>query len=161
MNVANFGGDPTPIATIMINRKAASLAAVYDTLAEGTNIFAVLGVSTGRRPAISMIHHWQNPHSGIGFVWNELDFSVVAMEAWSGRRIPDQVYHQIPTMEEPAPSCFLSCLECYAHSKGRALQMEPVGNVLFATYKGEASAREKLAVGTELRGGAIKLSLLG
>ena len=38
--------------------------------------------------------------------------------------------------------------------------MEPVSDVLFATYKGEASAREKLDVGTELRGGAIKLSLV-
>jgi hypothetical protein len=90
---------------------------------------------------IPMIYH-QNPHYGIGFEWNELDFSVVAMEAWSGRRVPEQVYHQIPTTEEPAPSCFLSCLERYADSKGRALQMEPVGDMLFATYKGEASARE-------------------
>jgi hypothetical protein len=132
---------------------------VYDTLAEGTNIFAVLGASTGRGPAISMIQYYQNPHVGLGFGWDELDFSVAVMEAWSGRRHADQVYHQIPTTEEPAPSCFLSCLERYVASKGRVLHMEPVGEVLLAAYKGEAFAREKLTAGTELRGGAIKLSL--
>ena len=160
MNVAHLGGDPTPIATILINRQPTALINVYNTLAEGKEIFAVLGASTGRGPAISTIQHWRNPHYGVGLGWNELDFSGISMEAWSGGPIiPDQVYHQIPTTEEPAPSCFLSCLERYALSKGRALQMETVGDVLFATYMGETSAREKLDVGTKLRGGAIKLSL--
>jgi hypothetical protein len=159
MNVAHFGGDPTPIATILINRRPESLADVCDRLAKGENIFAVLGASLGQGPAISMIQYHPHAHYGLGFHGNELEFCETAMEAWSGRRIPDQVYHQIPTSEELAPLCFLSCLDRYAESKGFALQMEPVSDVLFATYRGEASAREKLDVGTELRGGAIKLSL--
>jgi len=159
MNVADLGGDPTPIARILINRKPEALGDVFETLAHGTNIFAVLGASMGRGQAISMIHYYRNPHLGISFGWDELDFSVATMEAWSGRRYPDQAYHQIPTTEEPAPSCFLSCLERYAVSKGRVLHMELVRDALLATYKGEASARENLAVGTELRGDAIKLSL--
>jgi hypothetical protein len=160
MNVAAFGGDPTPIATILINRKPASLIKVHDTLSEGKEVFAAFDASTGRGPRISMIHHWQTPYYAIGFDWNELNFLVVAMEAWSGTRASDEEYHRCPTTEEPAPSCFLSCLQRYAHSKGRTLKMEIVSNVLLATYKGEASSREHLSVGTELRADAIKLSLV-
>jgi hypothetical protein len=161
MNVAEFGGDPTPIATILINRQAASLIKVYDKLVEGMEIFAVLGPSTGGGGlSISQIHHRHSQHYTIGLAGNEVNFSVVAMEAWSGRRFPDQTYHKMPTIEEPAPSSFLSCLERYVHSKGRALEMETVSNVLFGTYKGDTSSREKLSVGTELRGAAVKLSLV-
>ena len=82
------------------------------------------------------------------------------MEAWSVSRFPDEVYHKIPTPEEPHASCFLSCLERYAVLKERTLNMELINDVVFATFKGEPSSREKLSVGTELRGAAIKLSLI-
>jgi hypothetical protein len=59
MNVAGFGGDPTPIATILMNRQATSLIKVYDMLAEGREIFAALGASTGGHGvAISEIRYW-------------------------------------------------------------------------------------------------------
>jgi hypothetical protein len=85
MNMADLGGDPTPIATVLINRQPTALINVYDMLAEGKEIFAVLGASTGRGPAISMIQHWQHPHYGVGLNWNELDFSVVAPWCTWGR----------------------------------------------------------------------------
>lgn len=157
INIAEFDGDPTPIATILINRKPTSLSKVYNALAKRKEIFAAF--STAHGLSISTIH-WQTPYYGLGLRSNEVDFSVLTMEAWSAARIPNPVYHKIPSAEDPTPSCFLSCLERYASSKGRTLKMEIVGNVLFATYKGESSPREKLSVGAELRGSAVNLSLM-
>ncbi len=159
-NVASLGGDPTPIATILINRQLTTLINVYDLLVKEKEIYAVLGSPSGPVPSLSMIYHRPTPYHGIGLSAKDLNFSVATMEAWPGLRFPEHVYHRIPTSENPASSCFLSCLERHAHSKGRELQMEPVSNVLFGTYKGEPSSREKLAVGTELRENAIRLSLI-
>jgi Histidine kinase-, DNA gyrase B-, and HSP90-like ATPase len=163
INVAEFGGDPTPIATVLINRKPMALSAVYEILASGKTIFAAAeGPASGphQMPSISTVHHWNTRGYGIGFRWDELDFVEVTMEAWRGRMAPDQFYHQTPTEEFPAQSCFLSCLKSYARSKGRTLQWELVHDALFAHYKGEASPREKLSTGTEVRGRALKLSLV-
>jgi hypothetical protein len=159
MNVAEFGGDPTPIAMVLINRQFQSLATVYDMLAEGKNIFAVVGQPTVRGPAISTVVYRPSRHHGFGFAWNELDFPILVMEAWSGRHFPDQVYHLIPAPAEPTPSCFLSCLKRYSESKGHVLQLESAEEVLLATYRGEASPREKLVFGAELRGQALMISM--
>ena len=110
-------------------------------------------------PTISTIVYRPNPHHGLGFDWNELDFPVLVMEAWNGRHFRDQLYHRIATTEESIPSCFLSCLEKYVDSKGQSLQVTPVPEVLFATYKGETSVRENLTLGTQLHGAALKISL--
>ncbi len=163
MNVAEFGGDPTPIATILINRQARTLASVYDMLAEGKEIFAAAGSSTGGHPkalSISQVLYWSRGSFGMGLHPNELDFAVITMEAWSGKRVPDQVYHQIPIEEFPTPSSFLSCLERYACSKTRTLKMELTRDVLFAHFTGEPSPRDGLLPGTELRGAAIRLRLV-
>jgi hypothetical protein len=112
-----------------------------------------------RGPAISTVIYRPSLHHVFSFAANDLDFPILVMEAWHGRHFPDQAYHRIPTLEEPIPSSFLACLEHYARSKGKSLQLHPVPDVLFATYKGETSAREKLAFGTELHGRALKLSL--
>ena len=98
MNVAQFGGDPTPIAMILINRKPTTLAGVYKMLAAGKAVTAAVSPSVGRQlPTISMVMHWRSPGHGEGLGSNELDFAVATMEAWSSRRVPDQHYHQIPT----------------------------------------------------------------
>ena len=108
MNVFQFGGDPTPLARILINRSVTALADVYERLAKGEEIYAALGDSTGKGFAISLINYWQTPHHGIGLGFDELDFVITAMEAWSGR-IPNQMYHQIPTKENPLlPSIFIN-----------------------------------------------------
>jgi hypothetical protein len=60
MNVAE-GGDPTPIATILIGRKPTSLAHACDELAEGKEMFAVVGDPTGQGPSISLLHHRSSP----------------------------------------------------------------------------------------------------
>jgi len=161
LNVAEFGGDPTPIAMILINRQPTAISKVYDMLQPGTPIFAVVGAPTIIQPAaISMLFHWRSPGHGEGLQWNELDFTLATMEAWHGRRLPDRVYHQIPTAETPAPSSFLSCLDRYAIDRKRTLRFEPRTNMLLARYKGEVSAREKLSQGTEFRSTALKLSLV-
>jgi hypothetical protein len=159
MNVADFGGDPTPVARILINRNMTSLGEVYNMLAGGKEIFVVLRRSGGPDLSIGAVGYWANPHIGIGLASNELDFASPVMEAWSGSQFPDQVYHRIFTDRNPLPSCFLACLKRYAESKGCALAIEAVTDALFGTYKGKESQREKLSVGTELRGAAIKLTL--
>jgi len=151
----------TPIAMILINRQPTAISKVYDMLQPGTPIFAVVGAPTIIQPAaISMLFHWRSPGHGEGLQWNELDFTLATMEAWHGRRLPDRVYHQIPTAETPAPSSFLSCLDRYAIDRKRTLRFEPRTNMLLARYKGEVSAREKLSQGTEFRSTALKLSLV-
>ena len=107
-----------------------------------------------------MVLHRRYPGFASGLGPDELDFAVATMEAWSGGRIPDRLYHLIPTDEVPVPSCFLSCLRRYAQSKGRTLKLELLSDILFAHYKGEASPREKLSADTEFRGDALKLSLV-
>lgn len=161
MNVAKFEGDPTPIATILINRNTMSLTEVYRALDDGKEIFAVLGQVTRNGPLISMINYWLSAHQGIALGFSELDFAVSTMEAWlPGSRFPlDELYHRVPAKEEPVPSSFLSCLERYALLRGRTLNMEVVNDMVFATYKGEPSARERLSAGAELRSAGIKLKL--
>ena len=122
MNVAQFGGDPTPIAMILINRKPTTLAGVYKMLAAGKAVTAA--VKSFCRKATSNNLNGDalaksRSRGGLGRM--ELDFAVATMEAWSSRRVPDQHYHQIPTEEMPAPSCFLSCLKRYAEADARRL----------------------------------------
>lgn len=159
MNIAAFGGDPTCVATILVNRKAVSLNAVYELLAAGKEIFVVVGQGGTYGPSIFMVQYWPTHYLSISLGWEELDYAVDTIEAWKGAQYPDQIYHKIPTIEEPADQSFLSCLQRYSLSKDRALIMEPVKDVLFARFKGEASPREKLTPGMELRGDAIKLTL--
>ena len=161
MNVAVFGGNPTPIAMVLINRKPTALSRVYEMLVDGMQIFAAVQ-SSGVQPeslSIGSVFHWRAPGLGVGLGYNELDFVVTTMEAWTARH-PNQIYHQIPTEEVPAASSFLSCLKCYALSKGRVLQWELVSDLLFAHYKGEPSPREKLSTGAELRAAGLKLALV-
>jgi hypothetical protein len=158
MNVAAFGGDPTQIAMVLLNRKPTPLASVYDMLAAGKPIFAAVDASlTGLK--LSMVFHRSGPSFRQSFGWNELDFAVDTIEAWSGSRSPDERYHSVPTEEVPVPSSVLSCLKRYAQSQARTLQWDVESNVLCAHYKGEASPRDKLSVGDELRTTALKLSL--
>jgi hypothetical protein len=160
MNVAEFGGDPTPIAMILMNRRAASLATIYDELSHGEVMFALLEREIQPQMlSISTVMHRAHPAIGIGLKFDELEFAVRTLEAWNGRRAPDQFYHRIPTEKEPAQSSFLWCLSRFANSKGRNLQLDLVQDILFATYAGEASPRDKLTTGTELRGSALKVSL--
>jgi hypothetical protein len=159
VNAANFGGDPTPIAMVLINRRPTTLSTVYDLLQDGTTIYAPIEHSGGL-VEISRVYHSTSPGIKSALAWNELDFGVTTMEAWPGGHIPDKAYHRIPTEETPMPSCFLSCLQRYAYSKRRTLQWELESDVLFARYKGEASAREKLLPGLELRATGLKLSLI-
>jgi len=162
INVAEFGGDSTPIAMILINRQPTSLLSAYELLADGQVIFAAAEPSAGiqsKSLSISHVMHWQNPGFGSSLGWAELDFVVTTMEAWSGRHMPDQIYHRIPTDEAAEPSCFLSCLKRYVQSRGHTLRLEFIRDALFGRYKGEESPRQKLFKGTELRGFALKLSL--
>ncbi len=147
---------------VLINRQVTSLSAVYEMLADGKSVFAPADPATGFQSLlqISRILHWRYPGFRSGLDWNELDFAVATMEAWSGGRNSDRFYHLIPTEEVPMPSCFLSCLRRYAQSKGCTLKWELVPDVLFAHYKGEASPREKLFANTEFRATALKLSLV-
>jgi Histidine kinase-, DNA gyrase B-, and HSP90-like ATPase len=56
MNVAAFGGDPTQIAMVLLNRKPTPLATVYDMLAAGKPIFAAIEAArTGLKP-LSAFH---------------------------------------------------------------------------------------------------------
>ena len=159
MHVAGFGGDPSPIAAILINRVPVTLVGVYDKLSAGEELFLVLNASELETPAIGMIVYRPDSCNGIGFGPDEVSFTVSVVEAWSGTRLADHLYHRIPTKDYPAPSCFLSCLERYVSDQGRRLRRESLEDVLFATYTGKASSRENLLPGAELRGPGIKLFL--
>ncbi len=162
INVAGFGGDPTPIARILVNREVQPLQAVYDLLADGKEILAVVGPSSrDRTRALSLktVTYQVRAGYGIGLSPKELSFVRETLEGWGGRVPEDQAYHEIPTENFPAPSSFVSCLERHAASKCRKLKTEILPNVLFATYIGEASPRDGLSSGTEVRGPACKFWL--
>jgi hypothetical protein len=159
MNIAEFGGDPSLVATILINRKATSLLEVFDSLNSGASIFAVLSNPMDGGLAISMLQHGIGAHFRYALAWNEVDFSVLTMESWAGRRPPEREYHAVPTHDRPATSSFLHCLASHALTHGRNLDSEVISDMPFATYIGETSSRDKLITGAELRGGALKLSL--
>ena len=158
INVAKFGGDPTPIAMILINRIPTSLEQVYELLENGEVIYGVVGAKFDK-PSIEMLYHQSRLHFQEILGHGELHFLVKTMEAWRVGRFPDDAYHLLPHDGAEFRTCFLSCLERYATSKRRILKMEFNPDMAFATYKGEESTREKLYSGMEIRGGALKVWL--
>ena len=162
LNVAEFLGDPMPIAMILIDRRPSDLASVYEILQKGTPIFALLdtlGGSVQIPHTIGQIIYWSSAHSGFGLGEHELNFSVVTMEAMGAGHRTRSVYHRVPTEEHPSPFSYLSCLRRYSESKGEDLQFELMSDVLFARYAGESSLREGLSSDTNFRGPGLKLSL--
>lgn len=156
MNVAEFGGNPAPVAKILVSRNWMSLGQVYDLLVEGNDIFVALERSDST--SIGSIVYWPNPHQGISIKSHELDLGVLVMEAWRpGMR--HQIYVRIPTDDDPVPSCFLTCLAHYAESKGHPLKMERATDVRFGSFNGMESPRDGLFKGTEIRGDAIRLTV--
>ena len=161
MNVAVYGGDPTPIAMILVNRNVTSLSAVYEMLSEGKTIFApILGDSMRSQFQLTQVVHQVTPGFQLGVGWRDLDFAEITMEPWHPGHADAKAYDGVPIGKLSVPSSFLSCLRRYALSKGGELRIDLVENILFARYKGEPSQRDKLLVGTEFRGHALKLSLL-
>ncbi len=161
INIAEFGGDSSPIAMALINRKLTPLMEVYNMLADGKEIFAPIDTHS-QEPTISMIYNTERPGLRGGFTENEIDFAVITMEKWSSPYVSLDIYHRIPTGSAPTDlidKCFISCLRRHAESKSRTLRWEVVEDILFARYKGERSPRQKLEAGMELRAAGLRLWL--
>jgi hypothetical protein len=159
INVAEFRGDPTPIAIIPINRKLTSLAEVYGILAKGTAIFAPVEKTSRNRTSLSWARYWVSSGYGIGVGPDSLNFEVLTMEKWGVSDVGDPVYCHIPLDGENEVSTFLSCLQAFAGHRGRIVNIESANDIVFATYRGEPSTLERLFVGAEFRGDGIKISL--
>jgi hypothetical protein len=165
VNVANYGGDPTPIAMIVMNRNLVGIEEVTKILLNRTEVLAVLDDTFLRIASlrdymqIGRITYRRSIGTSQWYSPTELEFSGVVLESHLGSPHGGVTFLQVPTEKQPAWSSFLSCLKRHLEGVGERLVWEQKNDALLALYSGQHSARDGLFLGLELRGSALSIRL--
>ncbi len=160
-NVAQFGGDATPIAMILLDRKPTYIKDVFNVLQTGASIYGVINdISGGRNyPSFGTIYHEIGSFIRQNFRPDEIEFLVPTLEGWHVRRFHDDIYHVIAPNDDEYSGCFVSLMSKCASANNRSLKWEHSENTCVARYNGVDSPREKLNCGMEIRRPTLRLWL--
>lgn len=158
--VAQFEGDPTPIAMFPLNRKMVTLQAVFARLRK-TDIVAPVWVHYPDRLTLSSVMLQTSAATHVGLPNDEIKLGTAVLEAQrvQGQLGTEGAYYRVPTNEHPAANSFLGCLRRYCEKEGVELVIEREENILFGQYIGPSSERENIRNEMELRSHGIRLHL--
>ena len=150
INVARFGGNPTPIAGIILGRKIVGIDEIIHVLLSGKILFAPIRPESGAptsKNRLSQIQYSPTPGMALNLV-SEVEVLDDVLEAWEPWVSNGASYYVISGEDEN--SSFLSCLKTAARSRNLEILIgDPIERVV-AVYIGEQSARDKLATGQEI-----------
>jgi hypothetical protein len=164
-SVSHFGGDPTPIARISLNRHLKQLNEIFDLLYAGSEVIVPVSCETSREKLyVSRMTIRTSPHSSLGLGVQDIDFGgrhVLEWVAVPATTSPSRSYNyrDIPSNKDAASNSFLDCLERYCRRQGRELTFESDADILFGNYIGTPSEREGIQSGMEIRGPGLRLKL--
>lgn len=143
--VADFGGDPSLVATMSLDRKLISLEEVLAYLAAKGDLYMPIKYRdfAGEQVAITVV---RERHTGFvdSYRPGELEFVIPTIEAASEN---NSDFYILPTEGYKARSGFYTVLGELAERSGYEIIAEIIDRVDFARYVGQASHREGLFPG--------------
>jgi len=154
--IADFGGDPTPVATSKLQGEVIMMEDVYQALVKKGELYGPVKTTdfNGKEWVLTVV---RSRHSG--FVDNyrkgELKYLLPTIEGVGDGR---SRYDKIPGEGEWDKVSFLGILGQRAALDGKALVMEG-GKFKFAEYVGEPSKRDGLFVGKIIESNGLKFTL--
>jgi hypothetical protein len=159
-SVAAFGGDPSPIARMYLNRTLTPIEEIFKHLTQGAEILAVIDTHHDKIVALSHATFEISPGAFTGFSYNEIVFEGLVLEGFGLSGHGENLsYLAVPTAEYPSNNGFLACLIKYCKQQGHTLSLGIAEEVILGRYVGVPSERSGLYKDTEIRDFALKLSL--
>jgi Histidine kinase-, DNA gyrase B-, and HSP90-like ATPase len=157
--VAKFGGDATPIASILFNREWVPLEEAFSkSLKEGTVYIPITwSMRQEGRPVMTTV---RERHTGFvdNYFQGELELVLPTLEGSDSSSYED--YYSIPTDDHPADCSFYAMLNKVALCNGFYIEGEFCEKIEFARYVGQDSPRQKLHHGKMIGCAGLKLTFL-
>lgn len=155
-HIANFGGDSSEIAEILLNKEWKDIPGLFEHL---KNTGAIYAPVTGTPHNSDRFYITEARENHTGFIDNyhpdEIEYLIPTIHADASTT----VLYDIPFGNNLAETGILNLLSNYAKNKGYRLNIEAEGMIDFAKYIGQSSPRQNLDNGKIISCYGIKINL--
>jgi hypothetical protein len=152
--IAQFGGDATPIVSMLLNGDWCGIEGIFSNLSSHKALFAPVRTNT-YDPDLLSIDRVYGKHLLALFRSGELEYIFDTIESPSSSG--DEALYRVPLKKDDTDCSFFSLLERYAAANGLDLHAELVPNVGIARYIGKSSERDGLVAGNVVVCAALKI----
>lgn len=155
--VADFGGDASPIALMLLNRELKDLPTIFNFIKDKGAVYAPLKYAdfNNKEIAITVV---RERHSGLldHYRPGELEYLLPTIEACTDA---SSKLYRIPGDDNDSDIGFYSLLSNFAKKQGFALIGEVISHIEFAKYVGPDSPREDLEHGKIIGCSGLKIHI--